>query len=147
MLQKNTYGWKIIITPLYIMSNAWKMYRLKYESITILSMNYKQIITFYIAEWFSRHENHSALQSHDPSQRSNRFLTLAGWCQDQINILPRGRDLNFYVGKICDMFFSLIENIRFYFSFPPIPQFRCFYPFIVIKKFSVGFHVDYVILL
>ena len=67
--------------------------------------------------------------------------------QDQINILPGGSDLNFYVGKICGMFFSLIENIRFYFSFPPVPKFRCLCPFIVIKKFPVGFQADHVILL
>lgn len=46
-----------------------------------------------------------------------------------------GSDLNFYVGKICGMLFSLIENIRFYFPFPPILQFRCLCPFVVIKKF------------
>ena len=67
--------------------------------------------------------------------------------QDQINILPGGSDLNFYVGKICGMLFSLIENIRFYFSFPPVPKFRCLCPFIVIKKFPVGFQADHVILL
>src|SRR5699024_4781046 len=67
--------------------------------------------------------------------------------QDQINILPGGSDLNFYVGKICGMLFSLIENICFYFSFPPIPQFGCLCPFVVIKKFPVGFQADHVILL
>ena len=67
--------------------------------------------------------------------------------QDQINILPGGSDLNFYVGKICGMLFSLIENIRFYFSFPPVPQFGCLCPFVVIKKFPVGFQADHVILL
>ena len=50
------------------------------------------------------------------------------------------------------MFFAFIENIRienirFYFSFPPVPQFRCLCPFIVIKKFPVGFHVETVCLL
>ena len=45
------------------------------------------------------------------------------------------------------MFFAFIENIRFYFSFPPVPQFRCLCPFIVIKKFPVGFQADHVILL
>ena len=59
--------------------------------------------------------------------------------QDQINIFPRGSDLNFYVGKIGGMLFSLIENIRFYFSLPPIPQFRCLCPFVVIKKFRLDF--------
>ena len=66
---------------------------------------------------------------------------------DQIDILPEGSDLDFYVGKICGKFFSLIENIRFYFPFPPIPQFRCLCPFVVIKKFPVGFQTDHVILL
>ena len=40
------------------------------------------------------------------------------------------------------MFFSL-----FYFSFPPIPQLCCLCPFVVIKKFPVGFQADHVILL
>ena len=39
------------------------------------------------------------------------------------------------------------KNIRFYFSFPPIPQFGCLCPFVVIKKFPVGFQADHVILL
>ena len=55
--------------------------------------------------------------------------------------------MNLYVGKICGMLFSLIENIRFDFSFPPVPQFRCLCPFIVIKKFPVGFQADHEILL
>ena len=67
--------------------------------------------------------------------------------QNQINIFPGGSDLNFYVGKICGMLFSLIENIRFDFSFPPVPQFGCLCPFVVIKKFPVGFQADHVILL
>ena len=44
------------------------------------------------------------------------------------------------------MLFSLIENIRFDFSFPPVPQFGCLCPFVVIKKFPVGFQADHVIL-
>src|SRR5699024_2202346 len=31
--------------------------------------------------------------------------------------------------------------------FPPVPQFRCLCPLIVIKKFPVGFQADHVILL
>src|SRR5699024_4103036 len=45
------------------------------------------------------------------------------------------------------MLFSLIENIRFDFSFSPISQFGCLCPFVVIKKFPVGFQADHVILL
>ena len=45
------------------------------------------------------------------------------------------------------MLFSLIENIRFDFSFSPVPQFGCLCPFVVIKKFPVGFQADHVILL
>ena len=56
--------------------------------------------------------------------------------------LPGGSDLNFYMGKICGMFFSL-----FYFSFPPVPQFRCFGPFVMVKQFPFRSQADHIILL
>ena len=67
--------------------------------------------------------------------------------QNQINVLSGGGDLNLYMGKICSMFFSLIEYVCPYFPFPPVPKFRCLCPFIVIKKFPVGFQADHIILL
>lgn len=66
--------------------------------------------------------------------------------QNQINILSRGSNLNLYVGKICGMFFPLIKNVCFYFSFSPISKPSRLCPFIGIKKFTVGFQAYHVIL-
>ena len=51
------------------------------------------------------------------------------------------------MGKICSMFFAFIENICFYLAFPPVPQFRCFGPFVMVKQFPFRSQADHIILL
>ena len=51
------------------------------------------------------------------------------------------------MGKICGMFFPFIKNICFYLAFPPVPQFRCLGPFVMVKQFAFGSQTDHLILL
>ena len=66
--------------------------------------------------------------------------------QHQINIFSGGSDLDFYMGKVCIMAFSLIEDIGFHLTFPAVAQFCCRGPFVMVEQFPAGFDADHIIL-
>ena len=67
--------------------------------------------------------------------------------QHQINIFSGGSDLDFYMGKVCIMFFSLIEDIGFHLTFPAVTEFCCRSPLVMAEQLPIGFDADHIILL
>ena len=67
--------------------------------------------------------------------------------QHQIDILSGGSDLDFHMGKVCIMVFSLIEDIGFHLTFPAVTEFCCRSPLVMVEQLPVGFDVDHISLL
>ena len=65
--------------------------------------------------------------------------------QHQIDILSGGSDLDFHMGKVCIMVFSLIEDIGFHLTFPAVTEFCCRSPLVMVEQLRVGFYADKII--